>query len=74
MTDLESRVTEIVSLILDVPADQIATADDVAPWDSLAHLNIVASLEQEFGIQISPEESRKLRSISKICAFISRSS
>ena len=62
MTELERRVTEIVSLI----------ADDVAQWDSLAHLTIVASLEQEFGISIKPEESRKLRSIDRICAFLSR--
>ena len=74
MTELERRVTEIVSLILDVPAERIPTtetAEDVAAWDSLAHLNIVASLEQEFGVSISPEESRKMRSIGRICAFIS---
>lgn len=62
MTDLERRVTEIVSLI----------AGDVARWDSVAQLDIIASLEQEFGIPISPEESRKLRSIDAICAFLSR--
>ena len=61
MTELERRVTEIVGLI----------ADDVTQWDSLAHLTIVASLEQEFGISIRPEESRKLRSIDAICAYLS---
>jgi acyl carrier protein len=62
MTELERRVTEIVSLI----------AGDTARWDSVAHLEVVASLEQEFAVAISPEEARTLRSIPAICAFLTR--
>ena len=30
------------------------TADDVEEWDSLSHVQLVAALEEAFGIEFSP--------------------
>ena len=32
------------------------TRDNTASWDSLAHLNLVLSIEQEFGIALADQE------------------
>ena len=29
------------------------TADDIEDWDSLEHINLIAAVEQEFGIKFS---------------------
>lgn len=73
MMELERRVSELVNLILDEERRPTSDAtEDVGHWDSLKHLSIIAALEQEFAVQIPPEESRKLRTIRSICAFLSR--
>lgn len=32
------------------------TANDVADWDSLNHINVISSIESEFGIDFNMEE------------------
>jgi acyl carrier protein len=45
----------------EVPAS--ATRDTMADWDSLAHVNLVLALEQQFDIQFRPEEMLEMLSI-----------
>jgi acyl carrier protein len=45
----------------DVPAS--ATRDTIAGWDSVAHVNLVLALEQQFDIQFRPEEMLEMLSI-----------
>ena len=39
--------------------DQLS-ADDVEAWDSMQHLNLVLSIEEEFGISVTPEEATEM--------------
>lgn len=39
-------------------------------WDSLAYLNIIAMLDEEYDIQIENAEFKKLKSIADIFAYI----
>jgi acyl carrier protein len=32
------------------------TADDVIGWDSMAHVGLMAAIEDEFGIEFEPKE------------------
>ncbi|MEQ8843890.1 MAG: acyl carrier protein [Phycisphaerales bacterium] len=41
-----------------VPAD--ASPETIEEWDSIAHLNIVMSLEAAFGVTFDPEEIAEL--------------
>ena len=52
----------------DVPADQIprASVSSVAQWDSLATLNLVGVLEEEFGIRFDGEDLPSLLSFELI--------
>ncbi len=47
-----------------------STPDTIESWDSLHHLELVLALEQEFGIQISPEEIEQLLSIELAACLI----
>jgi len=44
-----------------VPA--AGTRDTIAGWDSMAHVNLVLALEQNFDIQFKPEEMLEMLSI-----------
>lgn len=39
-------------------------------WDSLAYLNIIAMLDEEYGVQIENAEFKKLNTIGDIIAFV----
>jgi acyl carrier protein len=40
--------------------------DDVAEWDSVTHLNLMLSLEEAFGLELSITEMGQLRSVQAI--------
>ena len=55
----DRRIDELVSRILKVPLDVISkdmTPRNMEDWDSLNHLTLIAALEEEFSIDIEPEE------------------
>ena len=47
-----------------------SSPDTIETWDSLHHLSFVVALEQEFGVQISPEEIEELLSIELTAALM----
>lgn len=67
------RVLGIAADVFQVPESSLSAAstpDTVESWDSLHHLQLVLALEQEFGIQISPEEIEQLLSIELTAALM----
>ena len=60
------RVREIASDMFGVPADAISVVsspENIARWDSVQHLNFILALEETFGLQLSPEETERIRTI-----------
>jgi len=77
ITDEEdSRVDKLKQVIADalqVPVESVA--DDSSPaslpqWDSLAHLNLIMSLEQEFHVKFTIEEIVELENVPTIRRFL----
>ncbi|MEO8592817.1 MAG: acyl carrier protein [Candidatus Solibacter sp.] len=67
------RTRSIVSDVFSVPIDQIvpeSSPDTIESWDSLKHLEMVLALEQEFGVQFSPEEIEQLLSVELMVALL----
>jgi acyl carrier protein len=63
------RVRYIVAEITEVEVERItlqSSPDNLEEWDSLAQVNIVLSLEQEFGHQFSPSQIERMVSVEKI--------
>lgn len=63
------RVRTIVAEITEVEVERVTAQSSPAnleEWDSLAQVNIVLSLEQEFGRQFSPDQIERMVSVEKI--------
>lgn len=67
------KTLAIVADIFEVPLETVtpqSSPDTIATWDSIHHLNLVLALEQEFGVQFSPEEIEQLLSVELIVALV----
>jgi acyl carrier protein len=66
MTDIAARVKSIASDVFGVPAHKIfpdSSAQTLERWDSTQHLTFVLALEETFQLQLSPEETERIRTI-----------
>ena len=46
------------------------TAQDVAGWDSVAHINLMFGIEQAFGVQFTGNELAGFRNVCELKQFI----
>ena len=56
---MENKVKEIMSSIFDINVSLInenSSPDNIEKWDSLRHMNLVTSLEEEFSVRFSAEQ------------------
>ena len=63
---LQDRVYRIISEVFGIPVDEIddeSSPDTIESWDSEGHINLILSLEAEFGISLSPEDAMEMLSI-----------
>lgn len=67
--DVEERVSLVFSTILKAETPNI-TRENTPRWDSLKHLQIMFAVEEEFGVEFSPDELKKLDSAEKIIALV----
>lgn len=66
---MESKVKGILVDVFDIKETDITdemNLRDVESWDSLKHMNLVVSLEQQFNIEFSTEEIIKMKNLSDI--------
>lgn len=67
------RVRAIVADVFGLPFEQVGpdtSPDNVESWDSIQHLNLVLALEQEFGVQFTPEEIEQLLTVDLVAALL----
>lgn len=53
-------LAEVVAEVLGVSPDRLSdetTPDDLPEWTSLAHINLILTLEREYGIALTPEDA-----------------
>lgn len=72
MTDVSLH--EIVARVLDMHATEIH--DDIGPhtvaaWTSLKHVQLVAAVEDAYGIKLTPREIRTVRTVSALRELVS---
>jgi acyl carrier protein len=61
----EADLKRVIGAVLNLPAEEIdehTSSDSIGQWDSLAQLNLILALEEEFGIEIPDEEAAELTS------------
>ena len=67
------QVQLVAADIFGLTADSISlhsSADDIEAWDSMARLNLVLALEQNFDLQFLPEEIIQMLNIELIALLI----
>jgi acyl carrier protein len=66
---LTDRVLRIVELVYSAPpgtVDASSSKDTVEQWDSLGHLGLMLEIEQEFAVQLGPEDMERMTSVAAI--------
>ena len=71
--EINQKLTGIFQDVLD--NDDIVlrpdlTADQVAGWDSLAHIRLILTVEKGFGVKFSTPEIGKIKNVGDLSALI----
>jgi acyl carrier protein len=69
LSEVDSRVKDVMAGVLDVPAADIGNGfrrDDAAEWDSMNHLRLVSALEEAFGIKFTMKEVGEMESFEDV--------
>lgn len=66
--NLEATVLKVLALVLKIPITLESTRKNTPQWDSLKHIEIIFTIEDELGIQFSEEELSALDSVEHIVA------
>jgi acyl carrier protein len=71
--DLFEKIQYVIASTLKVAPDKITkeTSDkDLVAWDSLAHVNLMMSLEQTFDLFLDVEDFTRLTSVPEILEYL----
>jgi acyl carrier protein len=68
LTNSFRRVFEIDDFVL---ADEM-TAKDVVGWDSLAHINLIMDVEEEFGLRFTVDDIADLKNVGEMIQMLER--
>lgn len=66
---VEEKVVTMLSDVLQTPPEKITdelAMRDLEVWDSLKHMELVASLEQTFGVELTFDEIVAMQSVGEI--------
>ena len=48
------------------------TAADIAGWDSFAHINLLLTIQSEFGVRFKAAEIEEMRNVGDLVNFVMR--
>ncbi len=71
--DILDQLVEMMRDYFDEPdlaLDRDSTAREVAEWDSLAHVNIIAGVESTFGVRFAISEIESLKSVGDLVDLV----
>ncbi len=69
---LDPRLVEIINDVLgtDVDLEESTTAADLEGWDSLAHINIMVAVEEEFHVSFTTDQLSRFRNVGELQQFL----
>lgn len=73
--EILEKLKEILEDVLDIPCNDFTEntlRKDIEEWDSLAHINIVMAMENEFKVKFTLQEVNMMSEISRIIDIISK--
>ena len=70
---MEDKIIELIARVLNVPKDDVTLETEIGEldeWDSLRNVQIIAQLEKEFKVKITPDMIMDLEDVSDIVGLI----
>ena len=64
--DNKEKVLDILSTIFGKEVDENCSRENEGLWDSITHLEIVVTLEEEFGVRIPQDKIPEITSVKSI--------
>lgn len=71
--EIYEKLNEIFQDIFDddtIEVDELTTADDIDDWDSLEHINLIAAIEEEFGMKFKMGEVSTMKDVGEMVEII----
>lgn len=71
--ELFERLNEVFRDVFDdedITVTDATTADDIEDWDSLEHINLMAAVEQEFGIKFTMGQIVTMKNVGEMANII----
>lgn len=66
---MREKVFEIIAQVMNIPIESIkadSSPETIENWDSLKHMSLILTLEEEFGIQFNDEEIVEMLTVTMI--------
>jgi acyl carrier protein len=60
---MENKLKNVLSIVFNVDINKInneSSPDSIPNWDSLAHMNLVVALEEEFDVEFNDDEINEM--------------
>ncbi len=70
---MENKIIELIARVLNVPVGDVMLETEIGEldeWDSLRNVQIIAQLEKEFEVKITPDMIMDLEDVSDIISLI----
>jgi len=70
---IDPRLADIVKDVIGDDALELVehtTAADVDGWDSLAHINIMVAVEEEFGVTFTSDQLGRFRNLGELQQYL----
>jgi acyl carrier protein len=68
-----NELNQLIAGALKVPAGSVTdqmTMDNTPAWDSLAHMDLIVTLESHYAIELAPDDMVAMRSVAAIADLL----
>ena len=76
MNDIYERLNRVFREVFDddtITVNASTTAADIDDWDSLTHIQLIAAVEDEFGVKFSMKQVSSMKNVGERAEIISES-
>ena len=73
LDEIEVKITEIFSRVVDVPLDSVSitmTPSDVENWDSMKHIMLLLAVESDFELKFSDVEMVSIGTLAELIDLV----
>ena len=73
MEQIYERLNELFKVFFDddsIEVDESTTADDIEDWDSLNHITLIDTVENEFGVRFTMGEVSGMKNVGEMAHII----